>query len=239
MQRRSREINIFSLSALDLFCGAMGAFMLLALIALPYYLKRNIPLEQELARLREEVSALTAMNGRLEEELRQSQEAREQAEQERDQAEQERDQAEQQVLECQEKLAKTFLVVIASWETPADIDLHVRTPRNNHYYFKSHNRRSGDSGPRPHFPNEEAELSIDSLRAGVEVWQMLEAKPGEYAISIDKYNAHGDRAATPVKMVVLYRDGTHSLTVPSLTRENEEKRVMTIAVDDGGNVTIR
>ncbi len=39
MLRRNREINIFSMSALDLFVLALGAFMLIALIAVPYYLK--------------------------------------------------------------------------------------------------------------------------------------------------------------------------------------------------------
>ncbi len=41
MRRNNRELNIFSMSALDLFCSAMGAFLLLALIALPYYLKQS------------------------------------------------------------------------------------------------------------------------------------------------------------------------------------------------------
>jgi len=39
MLRRNREINIFSMSALDLFASALGAFILLTLILLPYYLK--------------------------------------------------------------------------------------------------------------------------------------------------------------------------------------------------------
>jgi hypothetical protein len=41
MRRKNRELNIFSMSALDLFCSAMGAFLLLALIALPYYLREE------------------------------------------------------------------------------------------------------------------------------------------------------------------------------------------------------
>lgn len=41
MRRNNRELNIFSMSALDLFCSAMGAFLLLALIALPYYLREE------------------------------------------------------------------------------------------------------------------------------------------------------------------------------------------------------
>jgi len=37
VRRRSKEINIFSMSALDLFASALGAFMLLAVIFFPFF----------------------------------------------------------------------------------------------------------------------------------------------------------------------------------------------------------
>ena len=37
MKRRSREINIFSMSALDLFASALGAFILIAVVIFPYF----------------------------------------------------------------------------------------------------------------------------------------------------------------------------------------------------------
>ncbi|WP_418642372.1 vWA domain-containing protein [Vibrio chaetopteri] len=37
MRKKSREINIFSMSALDLFASGMGAFLLLAVISLPFF----------------------------------------------------------------------------------------------------------------------------------------------------------------------------------------------------------
>ncbi|MEP4889134.1 MAG: vWA domain-containing protein [Aliiglaciecola sp.] len=37
MKLKSREINIFSMSALDLFASGMGAFILLAVISLPFF----------------------------------------------------------------------------------------------------------------------------------------------------------------------------------------------------------
>lgn len=39
MLRRNREIQIFSLSAIDLFCSGMGAVMVLMVILMPYYRK--------------------------------------------------------------------------------------------------------------------------------------------------------------------------------------------------------
>ena len=41
MKPRNREINIFNLSMLDVICGALGAFLILFLIAAPYYDKKN------------------------------------------------------------------------------------------------------------------------------------------------------------------------------------------------------
>lgn len=37
MRKRSREINIFSMSALDLFASALGAFILIAVVLFPYF----------------------------------------------------------------------------------------------------------------------------------------------------------------------------------------------------------
>lgn len=45
-RRASREIEVFSMSAIDLFAAAMGAFALLAIILLPYYqneIRENTP----------------------------------------------------------------------------------------------------------------------------------------------------------------------------------------------------
>lgn len=41
MRRPSRQLNIFSISTLDLFASAMGAFVIIAVILFPYYLKND------------------------------------------------------------------------------------------------------------------------------------------------------------------------------------------------------
>lgn len=41
MQRRNREIVIFNLSAIDLFCSGMGAVMVLMVLLMPYYRKES------------------------------------------------------------------------------------------------------------------------------------------------------------------------------------------------------
>ena len=41
MLRRNREIVIFNLSAIDLFCSGMGAVMVLMVLLMPYYGKTD------------------------------------------------------------------------------------------------------------------------------------------------------------------------------------------------------
>ena len=41
MHRPSRQLNIFSISALDLFASAMGAFVIITVILFPYYMKND------------------------------------------------------------------------------------------------------------------------------------------------------------------------------------------------------
>ncbi len=61
MKPRSREINIFSMSALDLFASALGAFILIAIILLPFFPNLNrdrAKLERENAELKRENAEL-------------------------------------------------------------------------------------------------------------------------------------------------------------------------------------
>lgn len=56
MKRPNRSLEIFSISALDLFASALGAFILVAVILFPYYLK-NWEVVAENKRLQEELQA--------------------------------------------------------------------------------------------------------------------------------------------------------------------------------------
>ena len=64
MKKRSREINIFSMSALDLFASAMGAFILITIVLFPFFpnmgdsseriAEEKARLEREMAKLKQE-----------------------------------------------------------------------------------------------------------------------------------------------------------------------------------------
>ncbi len=90
MKRLSREINIFSMSALDLFASAMGAFILLTVILFPYYLKNS-----------EIVEKMSALRGELE----QTQAALAETEQKLQKCEAQRQQCESQRAQQQERIA--------------------------------------------------------------------------------------------------------------------------------------
>ena len=78
MKKRSREINIFSMSALDLFASAMGAFILITIVLFPFFpnlsdsskriVEEKARLEQERAKLRQERTGLEQERAKLKQE---------------------------------------------------------------------------------------------------------------------------------------------------------------------------
>ena len=59
MRRPSRNLEVFTLSALDLFASAMGAFIIITLIIFPYYQKSD-PAADRLAALEDQLSEVEA-----------------------------------------------------------------------------------------------------------------------------------------------------------------------------------
>ncbi len=63
MKSRNRELNIFSMSALDLFASAMGAFILIAFVLFPYF--PNTGDAEEIAKLIQERDKLMGEKDKL------------------------------------------------------------------------------------------------------------------------------------------------------------------------------
>lgn len=101
MRRKNREISIFSMSALDLFASALGAFILIALIALPDYLK-TVPVKVEIQQLKQQIQHQQAQ-------LQQAQQKHDALQQERDALEQERDALQQALQDAQGSIRFTLL----------------------------------------------------------------------------------------------------------------------------------
>ena len=199
MKARGQALNIFSMSALDLFASALGAFILLAVIALPFFANTaqldDATLLSQIVQTREELA-------QAQEELAQAQE------------------------ELKEAAKANFMVVIISWSTTDDVDLHVTDPAGNEFFYE-----------QKEHPGSEAKLEVDVTRGpGNELWLHLKVTPGEYVV---EYVYFKDRNGRPVRVrgTVLHRDGRIALPEVTLRsaspRERQRAAVLRVAAEDG------
>ena len=65
MKRRNREVSIFSMSALDLFASALGAFILIAIVMFPHYPNTGMASQAELDDTLKELRAAAEGNDEL------------------------------------------------------------------------------------------------------------------------------------------------------------------------------
>ena len=78
MKRRNREVSIFSMSALDLFASALGAFILIAIVMFPYFPNTGTADQRDLDQALERLKAEEADNEDLQHILREIREDLEQ-----------------------------------------------------------------------------------------------------------------------------------------------------------------
>lgn len=176
MRRPHRNIEIFSMSVLDMFASALGAFIMCTIILFPY----NKDVSKELGAAKQELSkkdkqlAATKMKA---EEVAKRVRLQEADVQRVRKAKAELNQCKKSENLCQAELAKTFLLVQIEWASPANVDLHVTDPNKNEFYWFRTNKTRLD------FKNSAAQLSIDVVRGpGIEVWIDPEAVPGKYLV---------------------------------------------------------
>ena len=207
MKARGRALNIFSMSALDLFASALGAFILLAVIALPFFANT--------AQLDD--ASLLGQITQAREELAQAQEELAQAQEELAQAQE----------ELEEAAKANFMVVIMSWSTTDDVDLHVTDPAGREF---SHRREE--------YPGlSEAKFEEDVTNGpGNEIWVHPKVTSGEYVV---EYVYYTDRDRRPVRVrgTVLHRDGRIALPEVTLRsaspRERRRAAVLRVTADNG------
>jgi len=236
MRRRNREINIFSLSMLDVISGAMAAFLIIMVVLMPYYRKEHIDYQAIIAELQAQLAQAQQQAQAAEEAARAAQSAAaDAAEQVRAaqaaaaaanaQAQQQRERAEGLARE----LAKTFLVLYVRWNTRDDIDLHVIDPSGAEFNFQ----RKTISG-RP------GELSEDTTNGpGTEVWEIRDAPPGEYRVFARLYAVKDSAKPVTIQGRVFHRDDSHALNAAQLRTAGETASVATIVVDAQGRVSVR
>ncbi len=220
MKRLNRDINIFSMSALDLFASAMGTFILLVVVLFPYYLK-NAEIVEKMSVLRQELAKAQEQNPQLEK-----------CQTQKSNLQSEIKTLKRDLKNCHQKLRQTFLAVVMKWETKRqDIDLHIIDPNNNEFYYKKHNRT------RSHFPNVNAELSVDTIKGpGIEIWENQRIKQGLYNVYAKLYARKGNRKNPVVRTTIYYRDGSKKLPNITLHETNKKKLIATIEINAEGEV---
>jgi hypothetical protein len=245
MRSRNREINIFNLSMLDVIAGAMGAFLIVMVVLMPFY-KKQAPATPTPPMVTVETaqalqSALDNATAAAAQAQTEAQAARTQAANAQAEAQAAREQAaaaqtalaEQQVQNAamQQDLKKTFVLVHIHWPGEGvDIDLHVIDPRGNEFYWE-HRTTSGATG----------NLSLDSIQGpGNEVFIDNKAQPGDYKVMLVFYGIHQNKQETQVDGSVVYRDGT--IRLPSLAMNigqiKQPLHMATIRVNPEGQIRL-
>ena len=249
MKSRSREINVFSMSALDLFASALGAFILISIVLMPYFLRVEpeevdrlrralaqaraelAETRQQLEQCREQEAACRQEVGALQQEVDRLRGELAQAQSELEQAQRESRRCQAELEACEEKLSRTFLAVVIQWGTEShDVDLHVIDPAGNEFFYNAPRHR-----PHP------GELSADTTNGpGVEIWEVAQAPPGEYRVLYNLYGHNGNPDNAIVKGGVYHRDGHDKLRERQLAREGRAnaRLVAIVTVNDDGSVDI-
>jgi len=229
MKPRNREINIFNLSMLDVISGAMGAFLIIMVILLPYYKKETIDYERELkqSRASEETARKAAQTAETAQ--RAAEAAARKAEESARAAQADADQNRQRASAAAQQLAKTFLLVHVQWDTKyQDVDLHVVDPSGAEFSYE-----------RKTYPGRVGALSVDSqFGPGNEVWSNSSASPGDYRIYANLYNTHGVNDTPTVTGSVIHRDGSTALPPMQLSAVRQKTLMATVTVSADGRVSI-
>lgn len=232
MKRPNRNIEIFSMSVLDLFASALGAFILVAIILFPYFKQNSVvDVEREKGELSKSQSKLEAVSKQAE----------------RVKAEVQRQESELLIVRkteaelkscrlgnslCLAQLARTFLMVQIEWTGVVDVDLSVTDASGNVFSWERSNRNGRD------FPASKARLSIDvATGPGIEVWLDPDAKPGKYVIEYSvPRRQHGD---VQVRGLIFERNGRQAL--PQVVLKDGQIRAVaaTITVGSNGSVSIQ
>ena len=168
MRKPVREVNVFSVSALDLFASALGAFIVMSMIFMVFFSMTardsgedeslQAALEQCEANRNQAEAALAQCQANLDasadaSELAQCQSelsgARAQSADLRAQLEAaggataRLDEVNSELESCRRALKKTFVLVIASWSsTNDDVDLHVVDPQGREFYYGRNGTRA-------------------------------------------------------------------------------------------------
>ena len=131
MKKRSRELSIFSMSALDLFASALGAFILITIVLLPFFPNLNMSgqekaeLEQAQAELAQAKAELAQAEAELEQAKAKSEREKAKLEREKAKLEQEKAKLAQAKAKSEREKAKLERVKAKAPKTKSQLEKRV------------------------------------------------------------------------------------------------------------------
>ena len=225
MRRPNREINIFGMSALDLFASALGAFILITLVLFPYFpnISSAPPEPPPPGQDPEALQACQADLAQTRKNLAQLQESQKSLQK-----------AQERLQQCAKELRQKFLLVLMSWSNPGDdVDLFIRDPQGNIFHYR-----------RKRNPGTPAKFEEDNTNGpGNEIWLHPQATPGKYEICYNYYRNRSGFNSVAVRGAYVTPAGRHSLGTTTMYTAGQgaasTEHVASILIDRQGNATLQ
>ena len=267
MRSRNREINIFNLSMLDVIAGAMGAFLIVMVLLLPYYRKKatepSIPtetvteLQRELNNARNQVNqAQTTIRSEAERADRAEQAARdaqaklenaqnqlEQAQADARAANERATRAEQESQNARSEL-EARQAQISSLQRELNktfLLVHIHWPTMGpdiDLHVVDPNGNDFNWQNRT-VSGSTGNLSVDSLIGpGNEVFTDSKATPGNYKVYVHFFNVHTTVQETTVFGSIVFKDGTQALPSVELKFGQPKQLMATLNVNAEGQIRL-
>jgi hypothetical protein len=216
------------MSAIDLFACTMGAFVLLTLILLPYYLKVDRSYKDLAGQLQLDLASLQVEADRADDlllsctsDLTESVAA----------GEEQQRQLQSSLQHCEAIKRRDFLLITMSWDTTDDVDLHVVDPRGRRYYYSD----KVHEGSR-------ASLELDTVTGpGNEIWLLPDSDPGEYKIYFNLFTKKQN--AKPVEVWGKVHSQQRAVDLPTIVlteqlAQSHDVAPLIATVTVGGDGTI-
>ena len=230
MKLRNREINIFSMSALDLFASALGAFILLTVVSLPYFSNTGSS-DADVAKIRKDLSKAKSALQKSQARIKKIKSSMTNSQAKAAQCKKENSKLSSSLNKCSILVKRKFLLIVISWGTDYDdIDLHVVDPGGREFYYKK--KKFNDSA---------AALEEDSTKGpGNEVWLHPSVEQGNYKVYYKLFRKNKKKPSRRIEIrgSVVTPAGKLKLKAHIMTKVESKILVATIKVDSNGKITV-
>jgi len=220
MRARNREFNILNMSFLDVICGAMGAFLIIMVILMPYYKKEAQDFLQSIGNLKQELAESSQRLEETEAELDRAEKRIMELEQEL-QKSQSQNSALQRSVDEVRKRRDTPLLVGLKWPSPlVDLDLYLVQPSGHAVGFARKKRGL-------------TELVFDYQKGGegAEVVISTKARPGRWKICVHLYKGVSE---TIQELKIRASDFSKDLSFISIRGKKTCKKIAELTVTETG-----